>query len=172
MNNHEQSKYLNKNVLLLLENKTIEFGDKVALSMKSYLGWQELSFKGLGILAKRLANYLMKIGINKGDKVAILSESMPEWGATLFGSILSGAIVVPLDIKLTIYEWTSILSDCMPKVLLVSSTYFEKALELNPIYISNCCLGKWQSSHNFQFSYEKKQMKETAQTPGSAKRVG
>ena len=133
MQNHEQSKYLNKNVLLLLENKTIEFGDKVALSMKSYLGWQELSFKGLGILAKRLANYLMKIGINKGDKVAILSESMPEWGATLFGSILSGAIVVPLDIKLTIYEWTSILSDCMPKVLLVSSTYFEKALELKEL---------------------------------------
>ena len=133
MQNQEQNKYANKNVLLMLENKTSEFADKVALGMKSYLGWQELSFKGLGILAKRLANYLMKIGVNKGDKVAILSESMPEWGATLFGSILSGAIVVPLDIKLTIYEWTSILSDCLPKVLLVSSTYFDKALELKEL---------------------------------------
>ena len=45
MQNQEQSKYANKNVLLLLENKTTEFADKVALSMKSYLGWQELSFK-------------------------------------------------------------------------------------------------------------------------------
>ena len=122
--------YTNKNILLLLENKTAEFDDKIALGIKSYLGWKELSFKGIGILTRRLANYLIKIGVEKGDKVAILSESMPEWGATLFANVLAGAITVPLDVKLTIYEWTSILTDCMPKVLLVSSAYLSKALEL------------------------------------------
>ena len=122
--------YTNKNILLLLENKTAEFDDKIALGIKSYLGWKELSFKGIGILTRRLANYLIKIGVEKGDKVAILSESMPEWGATLFANVLAGAITVPLDVKLTIYVWTSILTDCMPKVLLVSSAYLSKALEL------------------------------------------
>ncbi len=127
---HDHDNYTNKNILLLLENKTEEFDDRIALGIKSYLGWKELSFKGVGILSRRLANYLIKIGVEKGDKVAILSESMPEWGATLFANVLAGAITVPLDIKLTMYELTSILSDCLPKVLLVSSAYLDKALEL------------------------------------------
>lgn len=131
MNNSKD--YKNKNILLLLEGKTNLYDDRIALGMKSYLGWKELSFKGVGILTKRLANYLIKIGIDKGDKVAILSESMPEWGATLFANVLAGAITIPLDIKLTIYEWTSILSDCLPKVLLVSNAYLDKALELKKV---------------------------------------
>ena len=45
-------------------------------------------------------------------------------------SVISGMITVPLDIKLTIYELTSILTDCMPTVMLVSQSYIDKALEL------------------------------------------
>lgn len=118
------------NVLLFLENRTEELESKISLGMKSNFGWQELTFKGLGILSRRLANYLIKIGVDKGDNLAILSESMPEWGAALFASILSGATTIPLDIKLTIYELTSILTDSKPKVLLVSNTFLEVGLKL------------------------------------------
>ena len=121
---------MDKNTLLFLETRTNELNDHIALGMKSYLGWRELSYKGLGILARRLGGYLVKYGIEKGDKVAILSESMPEWGAALFASTISGAISVPLDIKLTIYELTSILSDCQPKIMLVSSAFLETALKI------------------------------------------
>lgn len=118
------------NVLLFLENRTDELENKIALGMKSNLGWKELTFRGLGVLSRRLANYLIKSGVDKGDKIAILSESMPEWGAALFASIVSGAITVPLDIKLTEYELVSILSDCKPKILLVSSAHLEIAAKL------------------------------------------
>jgi long-chain acyl-CoA synthetase len=89
------------NILLFLENRTEKLQNKISLGIKSHLGWQELTFKGLSVLSRRLANYLIDLGINKGDKVAILSESMPEWGATLFASVLAGATTIPLDIKLT-----------------------------------------------------------------------
>ncbi|MBQ2645543.1 AMP-binding protein [bacterium] len=115
------------NLLLFLEHRTEKLEHKNALGMKTYLGWREITFKGLSILAKRLAAYLIDKGIDKGDKIAILSESKPEWGATLFAAILSGATLVPLDIKLTEYELNSILSDCSPKILITSSTYLEKA---------------------------------------------
>lgn len=118
------------NILLFLENRTEALENKIALGMKSNLGWSELTFKGLGVLSRRLANYLINSGINKGDKLAILSESMPEWGAALFASVLSGAITIPLDIKLTEYELTSILNDSKPKVLIVSNAFLEKALKL------------------------------------------
>ena len=124
---------MEKNTLLFLETRTNELNDHIALGMKSYLGWRELSYKGLGILAKRLGSFLINAGIEKGDKIAILSESMPEWGAALFASTISGAISVPLDIKLTIYELTSILSDCQPKIMLVSSSFLETAIELKKV---------------------------------------
>lgn len=118
------------NVLLFLENRTDALENKIALGMKSNLGWNELTFRGLGVLSRRLANYLINTGINKGDKLAILSESMPEWGAALFASIVSGAITIPLDIKLTLFELTSILNDCKPKVLIVSNEFLETGLKL------------------------------------------
>lgn len=121
------------NVLLFLENCTEELDNNIALGMKTAIGWHELTFKGLGVLSRRLANYLIKIGVDKGDKLAILSESMPEWGAALFASIVAGSITVPLDIKLTEYELTSILNDCKPKVLLTSSAFLETALKLKEI---------------------------------------
>ncbi len=118
------------NILKFMEKRTKELENHIALGIRSQLGWSEITYKGLGILSRKLASYLIDLGIDKGDKVAILSESMPELGATLFANVLSGATSVPLDIKLTIHELNHILSDCLPKVLLVSSTYLEKAKEL------------------------------------------
>ena len=47
-----------------------------------------------------------------------------------FASVMAGMTTVPLDVKLTTYELTSILSDCLPSVMLVSNNYVEKAQEL------------------------------------------
>lgn len=119
-----------ENILLFLENRTEALENEIALGIKYSWGWKELTFRGLGLLSRRLANYLIKSGINKGDKLAILSESMPEWGAALFASVLAGSITIPLDVKLTIYELTSILNDCKPKVLIVSNAHLEIGLKL------------------------------------------
>lgn len=119
------------NVLSLLEDKTNDYARKVALGIKTSFGWKELTFDGLGLLSRRLASYLINdLGIQKGEKLAILSESKPEFGVCIFASVLAGTITVPLDIKLTKYELTSILSDCLPTVMLVSQNFIEKAKEL------------------------------------------
>ena len=124
-------KYRKNNVLLLLEEKTDVYGDRVALGSRTALGWKEFTYKGLGLLSRKLGSYLINnLEVQKNDRVAILSESKPEYGACVFASILSGATTVPLDIKLTKFELVSILTDCQPKVLLVSQTYIEKALEI------------------------------------------
>ncbi|MBE7703140.1 MAG: hypothetical protein E7Z89_03715 [Cyanobacteria bacterium SIG28] len=119
------------NVLSILEDKTNDYARKTALGMKTIFGWRELTYDGLGLMARRLASYLMNdLEIQKEEKMAILSESKPEFGVCVLASVISGMITVPLDIKLTIYELTSILTDCQPSVLLVSQTYIDKALEL------------------------------------------
>ena len=119
------------NVLSLLEDKTNDYARKIALGMKTTFGWSELTYDGLGLLSRRLAAYLVNdLGIQKGEKLAILSESKPEYGVCVFASVIAGTITVPLDIKLTIYELVSILSNCEPSVLVVSLANLEKGKEL------------------------------------------
>ena len=119
-----------RNLLLFLEEKTKELGENTALGMRSNIGWNELTYKGINVLARRLGAYLINNGVEKGDKIAILSESTPEWSAAFFSIIIAGGTAVPLDIKLTEYELNSIMSDCLPKVLLVSSAYYDKGMKL------------------------------------------
>lgn len=120
-----------ENIFALLERTTIKNQNKVALGMKTMFGWNELTYKGLSLLSTRFAAYLINdLQIPKGEKVAILSESLPEYGVCVFGSVLAGVTMVPLDNKLTIYELTAILSSCMPAVLLTSAKNYQKAKEL------------------------------------------
>ena len=120
-----------ENVFSLLEEITIQNSEKTSLGMKTKWGWNEFTYKGLGLLSRRLASYLINdLKIEKCEKIAILSESKPEYGACVFGAVLAGLTTVPLDNKLTIFELKSILSDCKPVVILTSSANITKAKEL------------------------------------------
>ncbi|MCQ2743702.1 MAG: AMP-binding protein [bacterium] len=121
----------NSHILTFLETKTAEYADRIAVGMKGMYGWSEISYKGVGILSRKIARYLIEdIGIKKGECLAILSESKPQYAPCVFASVLTGTITVPLDIKLSKYELKSILSDCMPSVLICSQHYLETALYL------------------------------------------
>lgn len=120
-----------RNILSLLEDRTNNYNDRVALGIKNALGWREFTYKGVGLMSRKLAWHLINVvGVKKDEKVAILSESKPEYGACVFASILAGTTTVPLDVKLTKYELTSILSDCEPTVMLVSQHHLETAIAL------------------------------------------
>lgn len=124
-------KYRTNNILQLLEDKTKVYENRIALGIKTALGWREFTYKGIGLLSRKLANYLINdLKLKKGETLAILSESKPEYGTCVFASVMSGLITVPLDVKLTKYELKSILSDCCPSIILASQDYIEKALEL------------------------------------------
>lgn len=120
-----------RNILLFLENKTEDYENRIALGIRSSQGWKEFTYKGIGLLSRKLASYLINdLSVVKGDRLAILSESRPEFGAAVFASVLSGMITVPLDIKLTKYELKSILSDCNPTVLVISQSFLDIAKQL------------------------------------------
>ncbi len=123
-----------KNVLFLLQERTEKYADKVALGMKNKYGWREFTYRGIGLMSRKLAHYLINgLDVKKGDRMAILSESKPEYGACVFASVISGMIAVPLDVKLTKYELKSILSDCEPSVIMVSENNIEMARYLKDV---------------------------------------
>ena len=89
-----------KDVLSLLEDKTGDYQNQVALGTKDQFGWKEFTYKGLGLFSRKIARFIIEdLNVPKGEKVAILSESKPEYGATVFASVLSGLVIVPLDVK-------------------------------------------------------------------------
>ncbi len=151
------------NALQFLEDRTSDYAERVAVGMKTSLGWNEFTYSGLGMLSRKLGHYLINgLMLQKGERLAILSESMPEYGACVFGSVLAGLITVPLDIKLTEYELQSILSDCEPTVMLVSKSLVEKAKKLqqmvpsikNILLINEpCCTDEFTSIHMLPENY-------------------
>ncbi|MBQ9246519.1 MFS transporter [bacterium] len=119
------------NFLDLIQDKGDEYAPVEALSIKTKIGYKSLTYIELSRNAKKFANYLIEtIGVQRKDRIAILTESRPEFGIALFASIQTGAITVPLDVKLTVYEHTNILSDCEPIILCCSSHYYEHAKEI------------------------------------------
>jgi fatty-acyl-CoA synthase len=71
--------------------------------------------------AIRLASYLHGQGINKGDRVAILSPNHISYLDLLFACGKIGAIFVPLNWRLSQLELSLLIRDCSPKLLAVHS---------------------------------------------------
>jgi len=65
---------------------------------------REMSWRVFDEKANRMANLLLKRGIKKGDKVAILLMNCLEWLPIYFGILKTGAIVVPLNFRYTAEE--------------------------------------------------------------------
>src|SRR5665647_3758607 len=61
-----------------------------------FVGEENLTYKQLETEVKKAALQLQSIGVKKGDKVAIFSLNMPQWGIAFFATSIIGAIVVPI----------------------------------------------------------------------------
>ena len=90
--------------------------------------WLSISSDELLARAKRIAAGLHAIGVQRGDRVALLSESRVEWTLTDAGAIFAGAIDVPIYATLTPPQVRYILNDSGACVLFLPNR--EKFLEL------------------------------------------
>ncbi len=67
------------------------------------------------------------LGIKKGDRVAVLAANSPEYLDLLFAVGKLGAILVPLNWRLTVRELEGLLHDCAPAVLCHDEIYAANA---------------------------------------------
>ncbi|MFN8370081.1 MAG: AMP-binding protein [Bacteriovoracaceae bacterium] len=64
---------------------------------------------------------LKKLGIGKGDRVAIISNNSKEWAISAYATYSLGGIFVPLYESQQEQEWEHILKDCEAKVVITST---------------------------------------------------
>lgn len=82
------------------------------------------TYEELNQRANRAANFLReKCGVEKGDRVSILAHNSVAYVDLLFGLGKLGAILAPLNWRLTSRELTYIVNDCQPKVLIVGPEF-------------------------------------------------
>jgi long-chain acyl-CoA synthetase len=90
------------------------------LNYKRYGAWHSISAEEMLKRVRSVALGLYSLGIRKGDRVALLSESSVEWVLADQGCIFSGAVTVPIYPTLTPTQAGYILNDCNARVLFVS----------------------------------------------------
>lgn len=80
---------------LLLKNEQ-ERAHQVYLRQPRDGVWHEFTWSETMQQARKVAAFLQKIGLKKGDHVSIVSKNCAEWFITDFGVFLAGMILVPL----------------------------------------------------------------------------
>ena len=73
-----------------------------------------------------LTAFLEKTGIQPGDKVAILSNNMPNWSSAYFSITFMGAVVVPILPDFSSTEVGNVLSHSESRAIFVSSSQLSK----------------------------------------------
>ena len=83
-----------------VEQYTAKYGDETFLREKVDGVWKETSFNTTREEAHILAAGFMSMGLEKGDKVALISEGRNYWIFSELGILYAGAVNVPLSFKL------------------------------------------------------------------------
>jgi len=82
-----------------------------------------------GIFAQRVESvqsFLLSAGLQKGDKVALLSTSMPNWNVCYFAAVSLGMVIVPILPDFSGEAIASILEHSGSKALCVSDKLYAK----------------------------------------------
>ena len=78
---------------------------------------QTITFKQAVSKINKLANFLLKQGVKKGDKVSVYLPNCPEYSFAYFAVFTIGAIIVPLDARLTEQELAGVLRHSESSIL-------------------------------------------------------
>ncbi len=110
-------------LISLLEHSIQHYGSKPALAHKPKGGtYQDISYTEFGESVDAFCKGLNALGVQKDDRVALLSENRPEWAITDFGSLKAGAVTVPMFSTLTAAQVGYILKDSGSKIICVSTS--------------------------------------------------
>lgn len=124
------------NLVQIFLNRTEKFGVRPALTYKDKTTRQfhSLTWADWKTSVQKTYAVLKSLGINAGDRVAILSENRPEWTYADLAVLAHGAIVVPIYPTLTAKEISYILEHSGASILFVSN-----AEQIRKLGAEVCC---------------------------------
>ena len=107
----------------IVKHSVEKFSAQIAYTM---LGAEDVTYEEVGRRIGHVQQLLVEAGVGAGDKVAILSSSMPNWGVSYFAVTTAGMIAVPILPDFTGEELDMIIAHSEAKAILVSDKLFAK----------------------------------------------
>ncbi len=107
----------------LLKDSVERFGERPALA---FVGCKPLTYNILQKEVNAVMAFLEQQGIEPGDRVAILSSNMPNWGVAFFAIASMGIVIVPILPDFTDEEVENVLQHSEAKAIFVSDNLKKK----------------------------------------------
>lgn len=101
----------------------------VALSRKENGTWKNYSIQEYIELTNYLSFAFIKLGIEKNDKIAIISGNRPEWNMLDMAIMQVGAVTVPVYPTISKEDYKFILNDCGVKLAVIETTSILNKME-------------------------------------------
>ncbi|NIA31405.1 MAG: AMP-binding protein, partial [Actinobacteria bacterium] len=118
-------------MIQMLETSAVKYADNVLMYEKKDEKFESTTYKEIRNYVHQFAAGLMSMGIRKGDRIALISEGRNAWLISELGILYTGAINVPLSVKLEeLSELKFRLSHSGCKMVIVSGTQFHKVSEI------------------------------------------
>jgi long-chain acyl-CoA synthetase len=95
-------------------------GERVFLKDKAGKAWRDHSWSDIDDEAGRLRAGLLGLGLERGDRIAILSDNCPRWVVVDQAALGMGAVVVPLYTTSGVEETRHILVDSAARIVAVN----------------------------------------------------
>ena len=126
------------NLVTMFFTRVAEKGDAPFLWAKSGGEWRSTSWREAAEQVARLAASLKGLGLERGDRVMLVSENRPEWLISDLAIMAAGCVTVPAYITNTERDHQHIMDDSGARAVIVSTQKLAKPL-LPAAIRSNSC---------------------------------
>jgi len=107
----------------LVRTNAMYYPDQVAIQE----GEKQFTWREVDLRTNQLAHGLLSLGLQKGDRLAILTPNTLHYWELFFGLAKSGVIGVPLNVRLHPQELIDYLNYTRPRALVVGAGMYEVA---------------------------------------------
>jgi long-chain acyl-CoA synthetase len=114
------------NLVTMFFTRASELGDKPFLARKRDGAWKAFSWAETARQVASFAASLKSLGLERGDRVMLVSENRPEWCIADLGIMAAGCITVPTYTTNTERDHQHILQDSGAKAVIISTAALAK----------------------------------------------
>ncbi|HKO91504.1 MAG TPA: class I adenylate-forming enzyme family protein [Polyangiaceae bacterium] len=120
---------MSENLVSLLKQSRQQFAHSPLFGKRDGQSWRWISYLQFDQRVERAAAHLARLGVGRGDRVAIVGDWCVEWAEVAHAACRRRASFVLVPTRLSLTEWLSIFRDCGAKLAFATERLHYDALE-------------------------------------------